>query len=181
MGAHPLSPAHLTDVFCALPGELKHMSDTALILVLHVPEHSLLLLMSLQHISWENPDVNTDALFHHTSPSQYPKTYYISVTYNNSCLFCRINIFMWLFLRKAPAPLLASTHAENWLGVCLTACGLIRGLQKIQAGRASFRGAHVIRVPQSKKIHPLTEGRGRLSSCWVPTDTPWHPTRQMTP
>lgn len=51
------SQAHLTDVFCALPGEL-HVSDTALIHVLHAPEHSLLLLMSLQHILWENPDIN---------------------------------------------------------------------------------------------------------------------------
>lgn len=67
---------------------------------------------------------------------------------------------MWLFLRKAPAPLSPSTHAENWLGVCLIACGLIPELQKIQVGRASFRGAHVIRMLQSKKTHPLSEGWG---------------------
>lgn len=160
MGAHPRFPSTPRWCLLCLPGEL-HVSDTALIHVLHVPEHSLLLLMSLQHIPWENPDVNTGALFHDTSPSQDPKTYHIFVTYNNSCRFCRINIFMWIFLRKAPAPLSPSTHSENWLGVCLIACGLIPELQKIQVGRASFRCAHVIRMPQSKKIHPLSEERGR--------------------
>ena len=47
--------------------------------------------------------------------------------------------------------------------MCLIACGLIPELQKIQVRRTSFRGAHVIRVPQSKNIHSLSEERGRLS------------------